>query len=109
MTSNYSPIPNSYLLVDKLMRMFLFCDLKKVNSKFRKKLKFVYILNIKQMENFLKKIKDKSFSIDSLTCSVFYKSIIKNNNRILKQTDPIYLLKSKKIMLKLKMQRKFMI
>ena len=59
--SNYSPIPNSYLLVDKLMRMFLFCDLKKVYSKFRKKLKLVYILNIKQMENF-KKIKDKVFN-----------------------------------------------
>ena len=104
--SNYSPIPNSYLLVDKLMRMFLFCDLKKVNSKFRKKLKFVYILNIKQMENFLKKIKDKSFSIDSLTCSVFYKSIIKNNNRILKQTDPIYLLKSKKNNVEIKNAKK---
>ena len=58
------------------------------------------------MENFLKKIKDKSFSIDSLTCSVFYKNIIKNNNRILKQTDPIYLLKSKKNNVEIKNAKK---
>ena len=71
--SNYSPIPNSYLLVDKLMRMFLFCDLKKVNSKFRKKLKFVYILNIKQMENFLKKLRIKVFQLTVLLVQFFIK------------------------------------
>ena len=31
--SNYSPIPNCILLVDELMRMFLFCDLKKIDTK----------------------------------------------------------------------------
>ncbi len=48
------------------------------------------------MENFLKKIKDKNFSIDDQTCSIFYKNIIKKKNNILKKTDPIYFLKSQK-------------
>ncbi len=104
--SNYSPIPNCILLVDELMRMFLFCDLKKIDTKFKKKLKFVHVLDIKQLENFLKKIKSKSFSIDALTCSVFYKDIIKNNNRILRNTDPLYLYKSKKNNIEIKNAKK---
>ena len=35
--SDYSPIPNCHLVIDKKMRIFLFCDLDKINSKFEKK------------------------------------------------------------------------
>tara|TARA_B100001093_G_scaffold516217_1_gene594488 strand:+ start:1278 stop:2999 length:1722 start_codon:yes stop_codon:yes gene_type:complete len=94
--SDFSPIPNSFLLIDKQMRIFLFCNLKKVDDKFKKKLDFVNIFEIKDLEDFLLNIKNKNFSIDQLTCSIFYSNIIKKNNYILKDTDPIYFLKSQK-------------
>ena len=94
--SNFSPIPNCYLIIDNQMKVFLFCDLKKIDTKFKKKLNFISILEIDELDKFLRKIKYKKFLIDDLTCSVFYKNIIKENNKILKITDPIYLLKSQK-------------
>ena len=94
--SNFSPIPNCFLLVDKQMNIFLFCDLKKINSKFRKKLNFITVLGINELDNFLYKIKDKNFLIDKSTCSIFYKNIIKKNNNISRDTDPIYFFKSQK-------------
>ena len=93
--SNYSPIPNCFLIIDK-MRVFLFCDLRKINSKFKKKLNFVSFLEIKQLEFFLKNIRNKNFLVDDLTCSIFYKNIINRNNKILRNTDPIYFYKSQK-------------
>ena len=94
--SDFSPIPNCFLIIDKDMRIFLFCDKKKIDKKFKEKLSFVYILEIHEMEIFLRRIKNKNFLIDELTCSIFYKNTIKKSNKILKNTDPIYFLKSQK-------------
>ena len=94
--SDYSPIPNCFLIIDKQMKFFLFCDLKKINNKFKKKLYFINILEINELDNFIKKIKNKNFLIDSSTCSIYYKNIIQKNNIIKKDIDPIYLLKSQK-------------
>ena len=58
--SNYSPIPNCFLIIDK-MRVFLFCDLRKINSKLKKKLNFVSFLDIDQLEFFLKNVRNKNF------------------------------------------------
>ena len=38
--SEYSPIPNCVLIMDKKMRIFLFCNLKKIKKKIKKKTKF---------------------------------------------------------------------
>ena len=94
--SDFSPIPNCFLIVSRQMKIFLFCDKKKINTKFKKKLDYINILKIEELENFLRKIKDKNFSIDDQTCSVFYKNIINKKNNILKNIDPIYFLKSQK-------------
>ena len=34
--SDFSPIPNCFLIIDKQMRIFLFCDLKKLIKKLKK-------------------------------------------------------------------------
>ena len=94
--SNFSPIPNCHLLIDRRMRISLFCDLKKIDKKFKKKFNFIGIFEIKELENFLKKIKGKDFLIDDLTCSIFYKNLIKRENKIQKSVDPIYSFKSLK-------------
>ncbi len=94
--SNFSPIPNCFLIVDKYINVFLFCDLEKIDNKFKKKLSFIKFLETNKLEKFLKKINNKSFLIDSSTCSIFYRKIIKKNNNIIKDIDPIYFYKSQK-------------
>ena len=47
------------------------------------------------VENNLKNIWNKKVWVDSLTCSIFFKNLLKNNN-ILEFEDPIYKLKSTK-------------
>ena len=94
--SNFSPIPNCFLVIDNQLRIFLFCDLKKIDTKFQKKLSFISIFGINKLDNFLKKIKNKNFLIDENTCSFFFKNIIKKNNNILKKIDPINFFKSQK-------------
>ncbi len=94
--SDYSPIPNCFLIIDKNMNVFLFSDLKKINIKFKKNLNFVNIHGVELLESFVKKITNKKFLIDKFTCSIFYKNIIEKENFITKDLDPIYYLKSQK-------------
>ncbi len=94
--SDFSPIPNCFLIIDTKMRVFFFCDLLKINTKFRKKMNFLNILKIEELANFLKNIKNNKFLIDESTCSIFYKQIIKKENEIVDELDPIYFLKSRK-------------
>ena len=104
--SDFSPIPNCFLIIDNKMRIFLFCDLLKINSTFRKKLKFLNILKIEELANFLKNIKNKKFVIDKTTCSIFYKQIVKKQNKIVSESDPIYFLKSKKNIIEINNMKK---
>ena len=104
--SDYSPLPNSYLVLDKKMNIFLFCDPDKVDSKFQKKLSFIRILRIDELKNFLQRIKNKKFLIDGLTCSIFYKNIIEKYNNISQKTDPIYFFKAQKNKIELKNTKK---
>ena len=92
--SDFTPLPNSYLIINKDKKIFLFCDLKKINSSFRKSFKDVKIVDIKSTIIFLSKIREKKFLIDSSSCSIFFENTIKKNNRILEYLDPIYFLKS---------------
>ena len=104
--SDFSPLPNCYLIIDKKMQFYLFSDLNKVDSKFQKKLSFVRVIKINELENFLKRIKNQNFLIDDLTCSVFYKDIIRKGNHISQKIDPIYYLKSQKNKIELKNMKK---
>ena len=93
--SEFSPIPNSYLIIDNKNKAYFFCDLKKINKKLKKKIgKKITIINIKDIKNFILKIKNKNFQLDNISCSVFFKNIIKKNNKVVEKQDPIYLLKS---------------
>ncbi len=104
--SNFSPIPNCFLIINKQREVFLFCDLKKISSKFRKKLNFVNFFEVEDLENFIQKISGKNFLIDGSTCSIFYKNIISKNNFIVKDVDPINILKSQKNNIEIKNTKK---
>ena len=92
--SDFSPIPNSYLVVDNNKKINLFCDLKKINSHFKKKFNNIIITDIKDVSKFLSKVKRKKILIDSSTCSQYFENILKKNNKIVNYSDPTIFLKS---------------
>ncbi len=94
--SNYSPLPNSYLIIDKFKRIFLFCNLAKVDSKLKRSLRYIKFLDIKFIENFLINLTGKKILIDKNTCSIFFKIMLNKNNKLIEKNDPIYYFKSKK-------------
>jgi len=92
--SEFTPIPNSYLIITDKSKIYFFCDLKKIDKNLEKKLKNITVLNIRYINQFLSKIKNKKIQIDISSCSIFFKNIIKKNNVIFEKQDPIYQLKS---------------
>ena len=101
--TNYSPLPNSHAVIDKMGKVFLFCDLKKINKSIKAKInKKITIHDFNLLPHFFLNLFNKNILIDTLTCSFFYKSIIKKNNTILEKQDPIYYLKSLKNKIEIK-------
>ena len=101
--SNFSPLPNSYVILNKKGEVYFFCNLKKINKKLKKVLsKNISITNINNIDKFILKIKNKKIQIDSNSCSIFYKNIFNKNNKIFEKQDPIYLFKSSKNKIEIK-------
>jgi len=101
--SEFTPIPNSYLIINNKNNAFLFCNLNKIDKKIRKDLgKNIKVINIKSLKDFILKIQNKKFQIDILSCSIFFKILIKRYNSVVSKQDPIYLLKSKKNKIEIK-------
>ncbi len=99
---DYSPIANSYLLLDVKKNIYFFCDLKKIDRNFKKKFNHINILDINLVEKFLFNIKNKNILLDAQSCSLFFTNLLKKNNKIKSFSDPIYLLKSVKSKLEIK-------
>ena len=91
--TKYTPIPYCHILIDQNSNLKLFCDLKKISNSLKKKFNKIDFLSIDMAEKVLSKIKRKKFIIDKDTCSSYFENIILKNNKILKNQDPIYLLK----------------
>ncbi len=94
--SKYTPIPYSFILIDKNKNIKFFCDLKKISISFRRCFKKIQFLDIKKCFNVLSKIKGKKFIIDENTCSFLFENVIRKNNKILNFQDPIYFFKALK-------------
>ena len=98
--SNFSPIPNCNAVLYTNERIDLIVDKKKIDKKFKiffgEKLNFVSPEKI--FEYFAKLESSKSkFLLDILTCSHFYKALIKKNRfNFIEKLDPIYSLKALK-------------
>ena len=94
--SDFSPIPNSYLVIESEKKIKFFCDLRKINYSLKKKMKGIQIIDIKKIDLFISKIRNKKVVIDSASCSIYFENIINKNNKIIQFLDPIYFLKSVK-------------
>ena len=92
--AKYTPIPYSYILIDKDKKIKFFCDLKKISSPLNKNFKSIEFLDIKDCAKKLLGIEKKKFIIDDNTCSIFFKNIIDKNNKIINFKDPIYFFKA---------------
>ena len=91
--SDFAPLPNSYVILDRKKTLYLFCNLDKINTNTRKLLKNISVIDIKFVEKFLSNINNKKIQIDRLSCSILFKNILKKNNLIIDKQDPIYYLK----------------
>jgi Xaa-Pro aminopeptidase len=94
--TNYTPIPYSYILIDKKKNIKFFCDLKKISYLFGRHFKKIKFVDINEATKILKNIKKKNFIIDKNSCSYLFENIINENNKILNLNDPIYFFKAKK-------------
>ena len=100
--SKYSPITNSYLIIDKEKSAFLFVNLKKIDRKFKKNFKNIEIIDINLTEKFINKIHNKKILVDKNSLSVHFQKILKNNNSLKEENDIIYSLKSIKNKIEIK-------
>ncbi len=90
-----SPLPNCRLLLNKNKNFFLISKENKVHKLIQeKKISYQQLIDPKDFENSLKKIKKGKIIIDDTSCSLFHKNLINSKFKILKKKDPIYLLKS---------------
>ncbi len=101
--TSYSPLPNSHAVIDKSGKILLFCSVKKIDKLFKTKInKSVKVYNFNLLPNYFLNLTNKKVLIDSSSCSIFYRSIIKKNNLILEKQDPIHYLKSLKNKIEIK-------
>ena len=90
-----SPIPNCHLVISKKKEIYLIVDKKKIKNLLReKKLKKNEIVDPKNVENLLKKLKRGNIQIDKKTCSIYFEKIFAKKFKIIKKEDPIYFFKS---------------
>ena len=89
-----SPIPNCHLLMGNDSMYLVSKRRKQINLIKEKKIKQNQIVEPKNFETLINKIKGKKIIIDIKSCSYFYENIFSKKFKILKKNDPIYLLKS---------------
>ena len=92
--SEFSPIPNARLLINRNGDVDLFSQSKKfikIKKTFSKKIKFYHEDKI---EKKLRSLWKNNIWIDSLSCSIYYKNLLAKENKIIQKIDPIYFFKS---------------
>ena len=90
----FSPIPNARLLINNKGDIDLFAQSNKINKIkkiFSKKIKFY---DESKIDKKLKSLWENNIWIDSLSCSIYNKNLLKKKNKIIEKKDPIYFFKS---------------
>lgn len=92
--SAFSPLTNARLLINSKGDINLFSQLKKIikiKKNFSKKIEFH---DEGKIEKKLSNLCKNNIWLDSLSCSIHYKNLLRKRNRIMEKIDPIYFLKS---------------
>ena len=104
--SAFSPIPNARLLINSKGDIDLFSQSEKVTKikkKFSKKIEFH---DEDKIEKKLRNLWKNNIWLDSLSCSIHYKNLLRKRNRIIEKIDPIYFFKSIKNSTEIKNMKK---
>ena len=104
--SAFSPIPNARLLINSKGDIDLFSQSEKVTKIkkiFSKKIEFH---DENKIEKKLRNLWKNNIWLDSLSCSIHYKNLVKKKNRIIEKIDPIYFFKSIKNSTEIKNMKK---
>jgi len=104
--SAFSPIPNARLLINGKGDIDLFSQpekITKIKKKFSKKIKFH---DEDKIEKKLRNLWKNNIWLDSLSCSIHYKNLLRKRNRIIEKIDPIYFFKSIKNSIEIKNMKK---
>ena len=92
-----SPIPNSNLIVGRNKKKFIIANKDKLKKIIKqKKVNKKEIVEPQNIEKLFNELKGKNISIDNKTCSIYHEEILNKKFDVIKNEDPIYLLKSKK-------------
>ena len=104
--SSFSPTTNARLLISNKGNIDFFAQSKKIT-----KIKNNFPENIKfhdedKIEKKLRNLWNNNIWLDSLSCSIYYKNLLRKKNQIVEKLDPIYLFKSIKNSTEIKNMKK---
>ena len=104
--SIFSPIPNARLLMNKNGDIHFFANPKKI-TKIKKSLpKKIIFHEENKIEKILTNLYKNKIFLDSLSCSIYYRNLLKKKNMIVEKIDPIHFFKSIKNITEIKNMKK---
>jgi len=104
--SIFSPIPNARLLMNKNGNIHFFANPKKITMIKKSLAKKIIFHEENKIEKILTNLYKNKIFLDSLSCSVYYKNLLKKKNIIVEKIDPIHFFKSIKNITEIKNMKK---
>jgi len=104
--STFSPIPNARLLMNKNGDIHFFVNTKKITMIKKSLPKKIIFHEENKIEKILTNLYKNKIFLDSLSCSIYYKNLLKKKNIIIEKIDPIHFLKSIKNITEIKNMKK---
>ena len=104
--SIFSPIPNARLLMNKNGDIHFFANPKKITMIKKSLPKKIIFHEENKIEKILTNLYKNKIFLDSLSCSIYYKNLLKKKNIIVEKIDPIHFFKSIKNITEIKNMKK---
>ena len=104
--STFSPIPNARLLMNKNGNIHFFGNPKKITIIKKSLPKKIIFHEENKIEKILTNLYKNKIFLDSLSCSVYYRNLLKKKNIIVEKIDPIHFFKSIKNITEIKNMKK---
>jgi Xaa-Pro aminopeptidase len=104
--SIFSPIPNARLLMNKNGDIHFFANPKKITMIKKSLPKKIIFYEENKIEKILTNLYKNKIFLDSLSCSIYYRNLLKKKNIIVEKIDPIHFFKSIKNITEIKNMKK---
>ena len=104
--SIFSPIPNARLLMNKNGDIHFFANPKKITMIKKSLPKKIIFHEENKIEKILTNLYKNKIFLDSLSCSIYYRNLLKKKNMIVEKIDPIHFFKSIKNITEIKNMKK---